>query len=61
MPIKDASRANLAKYSNAEIRRLQHYLDIPEDVLGDLLKRPESSRGGHKLADSSKPSRQTDL
>lgn len=48
MPIKDASYANLAKYSNAEIRRLRHCLDIPDDALELLLKRPEQPKGNGK-------------
>jgi hypothetical protein len=50
MPIKDASRANLAKYSNAEIRRLRHYIDIPDDVFEELIKRPEGPKGKGKPA-----------
>jgi hypothetical protein len=46
MPIKDASYANLARYSNAEVRRLRHYLDIPADDLELLLKRPEQPKEG---------------
>jgi hypothetical protein len=48
MPIKDASYANLARYSNAEVRRLSHYLDIPADDLDALLKRPEQTKGKGK-------------
>ena len=50
MPIKDASRANLAKSSKTEIARLRHYWDIPEDVLEWLLKRPEPTKGKGKQA-----------
>ena len=48
MPIKDASYANLARYSNAEIRRLRHYLDIPDADLEALLKRSEQTKGKGK-------------
>jgi hypothetical protein len=55
MPIKDASYANLARYSNAEVRRLRHYLDIPVDDLELLLKRPEQPKGKGKRARSDEP------
>jgi hypothetical protein len=44
MPIKDASYANLARYTNAEVRRLRHYYDIQPEVLEQLLGRPEQTK-----------------